>query len=220
MRMGGDVPKQYLNLGGIPIIVHTLMAFQEARLVDAIFLVLPHEDVAKASQNILSRYNLTKVQRILPGGAHRQDSVKQGLDAVDADCNIVVIHDAVRPFVSPEMIDRVVQETSFSQAVTVGMPVQDTIKRVNDRGCVEATVNREHLWYTQTPQAFHVSSLKKAYEAAYGEQFYGTDDAGLVERTGIKVKMLAGSLDNIKITTASDLAWGELILEMRREKCL
>lgn len=219
VRMGSDIPKQYLELRGIPIIVHTLMAFQEARLVDAIFLVLPQEDVAQAPQNILSRYKLPKVQLILPGGMHRQDSVKQGVDALDAAYDIALIHDVVRPFVSPEMIDMIVQEASLSHAVTVGLPIQDTIKRVDDRGCVEATVSREHLWCTQTPQAFRVPLLKEAYAAAYGKHFYGTDDAALVERMGIKVKMLNGSLDNIKITTAADLVWGEFILEMRRKKC-
>lgn len=218
VRMGGNIPKQYLKLGGIPIIVHTLMAFQEARLVDAIFLVLPKEDVAEAPQIVLSRYRLPKVQQILPGGAHRQDSVKQGLDALPSDCDIVVIHDAVRPFISPQIINTIIRKASLSGAVTVGMPIRDTIKRVDGRGCVEATVDRERLWCTQTPQAFRAPLLKEAYETAYGEHHYGTDDAGLVERTGIKVKMLPGSFDNIKITTADDLAWGELILEMKRGK--
>lgn len=219
IRMGGDIPKQYLLLGGIPVIVHTLTAFQEAQLVDAIFLVLPPADVATAPQNLLARYDLPKVQRILPGGVHRQDSVKQGLDALGPDCDIVIIHDAVRPFVSPAMIDMTIQEALLSQAVTVGMPMQDTLKRLDDHGYIEATVSRESLWCTQTPQAFTTPLLKAAYAAAYGEHFYGTDEAGLVERTGVKVKMLAGSFDNIKITTAGDLAWGEFILARRREIC-
>jgi 2-C-methyl-D-erythritol 4-phosphate cytidylyltransferase len=145
--------------------------------------------------------------------------VKHGLDALGSDCDIVLVHDAVRPFVSPDMIDMVIQEASLFQAVTVGLPVQDTLKRVDDRGCVEATVPRDRLWCTQTPQAFQTPLLKDAYEAAYREHYYGTDDAGLVERIGGKVKMLTGSFDNIKITTADDLARGELILEMRRKKC-
>ncbi len=219
IRMGGDIPKQYLLLGGLPIIVRTLMALQEAQLVDDIFLVLPPADVATAPQNLLSRYNLPKVRRILPGGAQRQDSVKQGLDALGPDCDIVIIHDAVRPFVSPAMIDRTIQEARLSQAVTVGMPIQDTLKRLDDHGCIEATVSRERLWCTQTPQAFTTPLLKAAYAAAADDCFYGTDEAGLVERMGIKVKMLAGSFDNIKITTVGDLAWGEFILAGRQGIC-
>jgi 2-C-methyl-D-erythritol 4-phosphate cytidylyltransferase len=215
-RMGGDIPKQYLMLGGIPILVHTLMAFQEASLVDAIYLVLPDEDVRQAPQKILSPYNLAKVNRILPGGERRQDSVKRGLDLLDSDYDLVVIHDGVRPFVSPSIINNAIQEAAQSQAITVGLPVTDTIKKVDGQRRVSETVNRDQLWLTQTPQVFSVPLLKKAYESAYADNYYGTDDAALVERIGEKVIMIMGSYDNIKITTAVDLAWAELILKMRQ----
>lgn len=215
-RMGGDIPKQYLMLGGIPILVHTLMAFQEASLVDAICLVLPDEDVKQAPQKILSLYNLTKVNRILSGGERRQDSVKRGVDLLGSDYDLVVIHDGVRPFVSPAIINTAIKEAAQSQAVTVGLPVTDTIKRVDGQRFVCETVNRDQLWLTQTPQVFAASLLKKAYESAYADHYYGTDDAALIERMGEKVIMIMGSYDNIKITTAIDLEWGEFILKMRQ----
>jgi 2-C-methyl-D-erythritol 4-phosphate cytidylyltransferase len=217
-RMGGDIPKQYLTLGGVPILVHTLMAFQRSSLVDDIYLVLPDEDVQKAPQKILSPYHLTKVNRVLTGGERRQDSVKRGVDLLGSDYDLVVIHDGVRPFISPAIINAAIKEAARSQAVTVGLPVTDTIKKVDSHGCVSATVNRDHLWLTQTPQVFLASLLKKAYESAYADNYYGTDDAALVERIGGKVIMIMGSYDNIKITTADDLEWGELILKTRQNR--
>jgi 2-C-methyl-D-erythritol 4-phosphate cytidylyltransferase len=217
-RMGGDIPKQYLMLGGMPILVHTLMAFQEAALVDTIYLVLPDEDVSQAPQKILSWYNLAKVERILPGGERRQDSVKKGVDLLGSDYDLVVIHDGVRPFVSPEIINRAIIEAVQHQAVTIGLPVTDTIKKVDGRRCVCETVDREQLWLTQTPQVFSAPLLKKAYESAYADHYYGTDDAALIERMGEKVIMIMGSYDNIKITTAIDLEWGECIFQMRQSK--
>ena len=215
-RMGGNIPKQYLMLGGIPILVHTLIAFQEASLVDAICLVLPDEDVKQAPQQILSLCNLNKVNLILPGGARRQDSVKKGVDLIGSDYDLVVIHDGVRPFVSPAMIDTAIKEAAHYEAVTVGLPVTDTIKKVDDQKFVCETVNRNQLWFTQTPQVFSVSLLKRAYESAYADHYYGTDDAALVERIGGSVMMIKGSYDNIKITTPIDLDWGEFLLKMRQ----
>lgn len=215
-RMGGDIPKQYLMLGGLPILVHTLMAFQQASLVDDVCLVLPEEDVRKAPQKILSPYHLTKVNRVLTGGERRQDSVKRGVDLIGSDHDLVVIHDGVRPFISPATINAAIKEAARSQAVTVGLPVTDTIKKVDGHRRVSATVNRDQLWLTQTPQVFLASLLKKAYESAYADNYYGTDDAALVERIGEKVTMIIGSYDNIKITTAVDLEWGELILKTRQ----
>ena len=216
--MGADVPKQYLLLDGIPILVRTLLAFQEASLVDAIYLVLPAEDIPLVPQKILSGYSVAKVVRILPGGARRQDSVKRGVDLLGSDYDLVVIHDGVRPFVSPFIINHAIQEAARSQAVTTGLPVTDTINKVDRHGCVYETVNRDQLWLTQTPQVFSVPLLKKAYDSAYADHYYGTDDASLVARIGGKVMMIRGSYDNIKITTAIDLEWGEVILKMRQSK--
>lgn len=217
-RMKSGVSKQYLLLGGIPILVHTLRVFQETPAVDDIFLVLPAHEIESARQKIVEKYNLTKVNRILTGGRHRQDSVKSGIDALGAGYDIVIIHDGVRPFISPELLDMTIKEVTVAEAVTLGVPVKDTIKAVGADGLVNRTLKRKELWLTQTPQAFAASLIKEAYIHAYADGYYGTDDAVLVERMGIKVKMLLGSYDNIKITTKADLRWGELFLKMRGER--
>jgi 2-C-methyl-D-erythritol 4-phosphate cytidylyltransferase len=141
----------------------------------------------------------------LVGGKERQDSVKTGIDAVGSDSDIVVIHDGVRPFISEEMLNISVHSAISSGAVTLGMPVKDTIKSVGSDGLVERTIERGSLWLTQTPQTFRREIIKTAYKRAYDDDFYGTDDASLVERIGINVRMIVGSYDNIKITTPGDL---------------
>ena len=217
-RMGSNIPKQYLLMGGIPIIIHTLRAFQESTQVDDIFLILSAEHVKNAELTIVQRYNLSKVIRVLPGGKYRQDSVRSGVDALGDAYDIVVIHDGVRPFVSPELIKMAIGEAVLAGAVSVGVPVKDTIKSLDSQGFVDTTLNRDKLWLTQTPQAFSALLIQEAYRRAYEDNYYGTDDAALVERIGKKVKMLTGFYENIKITTESDLRWGELFLNMRSEK--
>lgn len=214
-RMGGTIPKQYLLLGGIPILVRSLLAFQKTPEIDAIVLVLPPDDVEKTSQTISRDYNLPKVIRIVAGGTQRQDSVGNGLAALEEKYDIVVIHDGVRPFVTQEMIRQVIAEAERCGAVTLGVPAKDTLKRVDEKGFVETTLVRDGLWLTQTPQAFALPLLKRAYEEAAIDGHYGTDDASLVERMGVEVKMLLGSYDNIKITTIHDLEVGESIVTIR-----
>jgi len=217
--MEGNLPKQYLLLGGLPILVHTLRVFQQTDLVDEIFLVLPAADLEKARQEIVERYQLTKVRRILPGGNKRQDSVKNGLEALDARYDIVVVHDGVRPFVSPGLVAAAVKEARRVGAVTVGVPAKDTLKTVDADGFVTATLPREQIWLTQTPQAFQAALLKEAYRRAREDNYYGTDDASLIERMGGKVKMLPGTEENIKITTPNDLTLGTFILQRRSGGC-
>ena len=216
-RMGKNLAKQYFPLQGVPLLVHTLMMFQESLVVDDIFLVVPGEDLQYVQQMIIERYKLSKVSKILAGGRQRQDSVKNGLDVVGSDHNIVVIHDGVRPFISEELIHQVVLGALKERAVTFGVPVRDTVKTVDAGGWVRETLNRDSLWLTQTPQAFERQVIKKAYQMAYEDHFYGTDDAALVERIGIRVRMIPGSDDNIKITTRNDLVWGEVLLNRRKE---
>ena len=213
-RMASAVSKQYLLLGGIPLIVHTLRAFQETAIIDDIFLILPAQDVGSAHQDIVDKYGLSKVSKILPGGKCRQDSVKSGLDALTPDYNVVVIHDGVRPFITRELIETTAREAEIGP-VTVGVPAKDTVKTVDPCQFVGETLNRGQIWLTQTPQAFRVSLIKEAYRIAYEDNYYGTDDAALVERMGVKVKMMLGSYDNIKITTMIDLSWAELMMTMR-----
>jgi 2-C-methyl-D-erythritol 4-phosphate cytidylyltransferase len=214
-RMECAIPKQYLLLRGIPILVHTLIAIQNIPSVDDIYLILPGEDLEKAKNEILERYRFSKVSRVLAGGKYRQDSVKNGIDAVGADHDIILIHDGVRPFVSQALVESAIREAAETGAVTSGVPVKDTVKTVDVFGHVGETLKRDQIWLTQTPQAFQSLLIKDAYKCAYKDNYYANDDAALVERIGVKVKMILGSYDNIKITTKMDIKWGELILEMR-----
>jgi len=217
-RMQENQSKQYLLLDGVPVLVHTLKVFQGSPKIDEIFLIVPEDDIEFARQFIVEKYGISKVSRILAGGKERQDSVRNGINAVINDHDIVVIHDGVRPFVSEELVHSAIIEASKEDAVTVGVPVKDTIKSVDDHARVRETLNRSGLWLTQTPQVFKRDVIKKAYEVAYKDNYYGTDDASLVERLGINVKMIHGSYDNIKITTKDDIVLAEgLIKRLKSE---
>ena len=217
-RMGNGIPKQYLPLAGIPIIVLTLQTFQRSPVVDEIFLVVPEGDIPEVRQEIVDRYGLSKVGLVLPGGKERQDSVRNALQHVSDEHGIIVIHDAVRPFVSGDLISRAVATAREFGAITVGAPVKDTVKEVTAQGWVEKTVSREGLWLTQTPQAFRRPIIIAAYKKAAAEGFYGTDDASLVERMGVPVRMIPGDCNNIKVTTPEDLLLGNLIIRRSSDK--
>ena len=212
-RMQGDISKQYLLLGGIPVLAHTLGMFQKSQEIDEIFLIVPEADMAFAREDIVERYGISKVSHILAGGNERQDSVRKGIDALRHDHGLVIIHDGVRPFVSEELIHSVVREAFRMQAVTTGVPVKDTVKAIDSSMTIVETLDRNGLWLTQTPQAFERAVIEKAYEAAYRDNFYGTDDASLVERIGVRVMMIRGSYDNIKITTKDDVLMAEVLFK-------
>ena len=212
-RMKEKLSKQYLLLDGIPVLVHTLKKFQESLKVDEIFLIVPGDDIIFARECIVEKYGISKVSRILAGGTERQDSVRNGINALEKDHDIVIIHDAVRPFISEEILLFVICEASKVQAVTVGVPVKDTIKSVDGCGWIAETLTRNNLWLTQTPQAFKRDVIIRAHEQAYMDNYFATDDASLVERTGIAVKMIHGSYDNIKITTKEDIMLAEILIK-------
>lgn len=217
-RMQGSLSKQYLLLDGIPVLAHTLKVFQCTQMIQDVLLVVPPGDIKFVTETIIQKYGVSKVSQVLPGGNKRQDSVKSGLDAVGDDYDIVVIHDGVRPFVSEELICLAVLEALKEGAVTTGIPVKDTVKTVDQSGRIVETLSRDRLWLTQTPQAFKREIIKEAYRAAYNNRYYGTDDASLVERMGVLVKMLPGSYENIKITTKDDLLSAEGYMRSRMMK--
>jgi 2-C-methyl-D-erythritol 4-phosphate cytidylyltransferase len=212
IRMASDIAKQYLLLNGMPILSHTLQKFDAASSVKDVILVVPFDDMDYVKRSIVEKFNISKVSHIRGGGRKRQDSVKNGLDIINSNNDIVVIHDGARPFISSDLIDVSVEKARLSGALVLGIPAGDTVKSVGDGGYIEKTLSRDHLWLAQTPQVFRADIIKKAYERAYKEGFYGTDDAEVVERMGIKVEMIQGSYDNIKITTPEDLVLGEFIL--------
>ncbi len=214
-RMGKTVAKQFLPLGDKPMLAHTLLAFQRATAIDEIIPILSQEDLEACLQEIIEQFHITKVKTLVVGGKERQDSVANGLQKLEKDASVVLVHDGVRPFVTPEMIKEAVDHARKGECVTVGVPIKDTIKEVSDKGMVRHTLERSRLWAIQTPQAFPVRTLKHAYEEASKQHMYGTDDATLVERAGGTVRVIMGSYENIKITTPEDLLLAEEILKRR-----
>jgi 2-C-methyl-D-erythritol 4-phosphate cytidylyltransferase len=215
-RMGKAVAKQFLPLGDKPMLAHTLLAFQRSSDIDEIIPILSQEDMETCLREIIEHYHITKVKTLVVGGKERQESVSHGLQKLEKNASIVLVHDGVRPFVTQEMIREVVEHARKGECVAVGVPLKDTIKEVDDQGMVRQTLNRSKLWSIQTPQAFPVKILKHAYEESARHNAFGTDDAMLVERAGGKVRVIMGSYENIKITTPEDLILAEEILKGRQ----
>ncbi|MFE1631091.1 2-C-methyl-D-erythritol 4-phosphate cytidylyltransferase [Brevibacillus reuszeri] len=212
-RMGGQRNKLWLPLAGEPILAHTVRLFATHRDVDHIVLVVSEQDHADVREWL--RKEAIQLTVVL-GGAERQDSVRNGLGALSENCTYVLVHDAARPFVTREQISDMIKQVKQDQATIMAVPVKDTIKVVGVTGIVEATPARESLWAVQTPQAFRMSLLREAHEAAQRAGKVGTDDAMLVEWLGHSVTVVQGSYENIKITTPDDLWFGEEILRKRK----
>lgn len=210
-RMAGPVPKQYLDLNGYPVIGRTLKVFDACDLVDALILVVPASDVGFCKTEIIDRLALTKKVQLTGGGLQRQDSVYSGLlcaaGILQTSSDLVAIHDGVRPLVTVANVTACIRHALISGACILGTPAFDTLKRVDTKTHVTATLDREAIWMAQTPQVFRHDLIKKAHEEARRQGFVGTDDAQLVERLGMPVSMLAGDRQNLKITTAEDLAF-------------
>lgn len=212
-RMGGEVGKPFLEIGGQPLIVHTLRRFAESQTVRKIILVTSEKDLSRCEELIRAAPELHGLDcDFQSGGLRRQDSVMHGLAKLDADCEIVVVHDGVRPLISPRLIDRCVEAAFEGGAVVTGVPVRDTTKFVSPEGQVRGTLPRETLWEIQTPQAFRVDILLEAYRRAFREGVEATDDATLVERLGKPVSVLAGERTNLKVTFPEDLIFAEALL--------
>lgn len=212
-RMKKNQRKQYLSLAGKPIVAHTLSAFENCRHINKIILVLPSEDINMVARDILPLIKLTKPIRLVLGGKERQDSVFNGLKHIDSQCRIVVIHDGVRPFVLPTQISDCILSAKEYDACILGIPAYDTLKKVTQNGEIEVTLDRKPIWLAQTPQAFRADLIKKAHSDARKNNILETDDAALVERLGIPVKIIAGSRKNIKITTFEDLELCEAFIQ-------
>lgn len=202
--------KQMLELGGVPLLVHTLRRFEECETVDQVILVL-QPNLTSEVLSLLPKHNLKKIIRVVGGGAERQDSVYRGLQVVNEEsAGIVLVHDAARPFIKPDEIRAVIERAEIKGAAIMASPAVDTIKQVK-QSTIRRTLNRQFIYYAQTPQAFHYAILKEAYAQAFAEGFRATDDAQLVERTGHKVSVVEGSPINIKITRPFDLKIAEVI---------
>lgn len=218
-RMKSAVKKQYLLLEGLPVLCYSLSVFQNSPLIDEIILVCGKGEIGQCRDEIVKKYGYTKVHHIVEGGKERYHSVYEGLKAAQ-DCTYVMIHDGARPFVDQEMLERIINGLPQDRASVVAVPVKDTIKMSDANGCVAQTLPRELLWTVQTPQSFAYSLIRDAYEqlfrAADGNLKI-TDDAMVAEYFAhIKVKLIEGSYENIKITTPEDLLLADMILKKRK----
>ncbi len=213
VRMGTDLAKQYLNLEGRPILAVTLETLQKCTPVDAILLVVPPDDVPYCRREIVEKFGILKVAKVVPGGKLRQDSVRMGLEALNDSCEMVVIHDGVRPMVEPGLVKEVLASAVRHRAAIAALPAKETVKAVSKTHRVTATYDRAEVWMVQTPQAFYYKDILKAHREALAKGLReATDDAFLVERLGITVHVVPGSERNIKVTTPHDLALAEFLL--------
>jgi len=216
-RFGGDKPKQFLEILGKPLIVHTLERFEFCPHIDEIILVLPETKTANFSK-IAEKYNLKKLVKIVAGGNTRAESVRSGLSAIDAaTCEIVAVHDGARPLVSVEEIARTIEKARETGAACLTAFVTDTIKEVSGDKIVR-TVDRAKLRRALTPQCFRYAILKRAFDEHEIEDGAATDESFLVENIGVEVSIVEGAAQNIKITTPEDLILAESLLKQFKIK--
>jgi 2-C-methyl-D-erythritol 4-phosphate cytidylyltransferase len=211
-RMGGPRAKQFLELAGVPVLIHTLRRFEQAETIGEIVVVLPNDELA-GFLSLAEKYPLAKLSRVIPGGASRAESVWRGLQSLRAaTAKIVAVHDGVRPLVTPAEIDETVRTAKRCGAAILVAPVTDTIKKVRESE-ITGTIDRTQLRRALTPQCFEYGLLKRAFEHAgtLDERF--TDESSLVEQLGVPIAAVEGSARNIKITSPQDLALAEFMLK-------
>ncbi|CAH0301492.1 2-C-methyl-D-erythritol 4-phosphate cytidylyltransferase [Peribacillus sp. Bi96] len=213
-RMKAGKNKLFIELSGIPIIVYTLRVFEEDPDCRGIILSINPAEKDYFEQ-LIAMYEFKKVKELVMGGKERQQSVYNGLQC--AREKIILVHDGARPFINQGQISELTAAASIHGGAVIAVPVKDTIKKATDKKVLE-TVERSSLWAIQTPQAFRLSILKRAYEMAEAEAFLGTDDASLLERINEQVVIIEGNYDNIKITTQEDLYFAEAILHKQHGK--
>lgn len=216
--MGRSTPKQFLRLGGVPILVHTLKVFEESPLILEVCLVVPPDRVKQCRKELLEPYRLKKVRQTIPGGATRQDSVYRGLSAISPGVDRVVVHDGVRPFLSTALLKKVIKASEAADGAIAALRLKDTPKYVHEDGMIDFTPDRARLYLAQTPQVFLKNILIEAYSKAYVDRVNSTDDSALVERLGYRVRVVEGAWDNIKITTADDLVLAKKIIQFFRSE--
>jgi 2-C-methyl-D-erythritol 4-phosphate cytidylyltransferase len=222
-RMGAETPKQFLELDDTPIVIHSLRRIASCPLVTDI-IIATRSDVIESLQGTVRKENLKQFVRVVRGGDSRQESVAQALREVPEDTEIVLIHDAVRPFVTTAQITRVIEEARKCKAAILGIPAMDTVKEVKraslpeDVALIIGTIPRERVVLAQTPQAFELKLLKEAFARAEADGVNASDEAGLVERLGHDVHVVLGSERNMKITKPADMELARFYLESERKK--
>jgi 2-C-methyl-D-erythritol 4-phosphate cytidylyltransferase len=212
-RFGEKTTKTFVTLGGKPLLLWALETLNAAPEVKEVIPVIKEADMEYAI-DLFEKHGIPKVKRIAPGGKERQDSVYHGLNLIDDEKCIVLVHDGARPLIEPSFISVAARAVKDCDGVVVGVPVKDTIKEAS-AGEVKLTLDRNRLWAVQTPQLFPCETIKEAYSRAMKESFYSTDDSALVEKYGGRVRIVMGSYMNIKVTTPEDLRIAELFLSMK-----
>jgi 2-C-methyl-D-erythritol 4-phosphate cytidylyltransferase len=220
LRMKASMPKQFLELGNHPILWYTLKPFMQCQDINQIFIVVPklykntceNEIITPLSQKFQRHTSGKLIINCISGGERRQDSVYAGLKAIGGLCDIVIIHDGVRPFVTPRHISHIINQAKMNKAVIFGMKPRDTVKMIDHNSAITQSIDRERLIMAQTPQAFSYALIKRAHEYANNKGFFATDDAMLIEYMGEKVFVEQGHPLNIKITTPEDLFFSKTIL--------
>jgi len=213
-RMGFD--KLFAAIAGEPVIVHTIRTFERATSVDGI-IVVAREDRHDEIKTIVRDENFKRVKSIIPGGKRRQDSVRAGLDHLESAVRYVAVHDAARPLVTPEQIERVIEQCRVHGAAALAEPINDTLKRAAADLLVTESVDRQELYAMQTPQIFERQLIEEAYRAVYAENISVTDEVSAVERLGRKIALVVNDDFNFKITYPRDLPLAEFVLKQRRK---
>ncbi len=212
----GGAPKQFLSLGGIPILVHALRAFLAVPRVSGVYVAVREPEQARVRE-LLTEYGLADRVQVVRGGDARQDSVASALAALESTSeeDVVLVHDAVRPLIDPATIERTIDAIARHGAAIVGMPAVDTIKQVErtaDGALITATIPRELIVHAQTPQGARVPLMRRAFAEAAADEFVGTDESSLLERAGITVHVVPGTGRNLKVTQPGDLEIAEFYL--------
>jgi 2-C-methyl-D-erythritol 4-phosphate cytidylyltransferase len=214
-RMGGAVKKQFLELAGKPIWMHAVEKFDSCPQSNSIVLAAPADSLSSLRQQASA---FQKVRMVVAGGAHRQDSVRNALESMKTfSPDVILVHDAVRPFISSNLIQEIIKAAEQHGAAIPAVLPKETVKVSDGNSFVKATEDRDALWLAQTPQGFQSALLYRAFDRAAHDGFYGTDEASLVERIGVKVKIITGSYENIKITTPEDLRYAEFVFHHNRQ---
>src|SRR6201997_2284258 len=222
-RMGADSPKQFRLLDGVPVVVFTLRRLAASPLISR-FLIATREDEIEPLNQRIAAERISRLIRVLPGGHTRQESVAKALAEVPQDAELVLVHDAVRPLVTREQVERVIEEARRCRAAILGIPAMDTVKEVKraslpeDGALITATIPRERIVLAQTPQAFSTKLLKEAFARAQADGVNASDEAGLVERLGYDVHVVLGSERNMKITKPADMELARSYMERERQK--
>lgn len=212
-RIGRELPKPFLPVCGIPLLIHTLRAISQSPLIAKITIVVASEREALCREMLHSYAPFRIPLAVVHGGAERQDSVRLGLASLDPTSEVVAIHDAARPFLTRDILERSIETAALYGSALVAVPARDTIKRASEEGTVVETIPRHQLWLAQTPQTFRVPLIREAHAWAVAAGIVATDDAALLEHLGKVVKIVPGSYRNFKITTPEDLQIAEALLQ-------